>query len=257
MRKRFLNHDHLNQDVVRIEYIECDTEADMVWKEIYYINLFYNKSSTNVQDVYIGGVTNLSLNDGWKLYKKHGKQISDKEQSVIPLDEVTKLFVGYDVKNLINVVSDEKINSIGDDKYSLSKKWFYYAKDEQIARVKNNLNNFFRHRCNSKSGNTLWTTYSDLRFVLKGKGYSKGFVPLRCDVDDKFRNRTSLAFVANSFLPVIKHSVSIDEDGFALSEMLQFIWRSAIRDKKEIFVYIPSIRMRRLLTNWIVENSPK
>ena len=39
--------------------------------------------------------------------------------------------------------------------------------------------------------------------------------------------------------------------------MLQFIWRSAIRDGKEIWVYIPSIRMRNLLKQWIKQNSPQ
>ena len=60
--------------------------------------------------------------------------------------------------------------------------------------------------------------------------------------------------------PLIKkffqqHGVEVDEDGFALSEMLQFIWRSAIREGNEIWIYIPSIRMRTLLTDWIEENS--
>ena len=52
-----------------------------------------------------------------------------------------------------------------------------------------------------------------------------------------------------------QNGITVDEDGFALSEMLQFIWRSAIRDGKEIWVYIPSVRMRNLLEQWIEENS--
>ena len=51
------------------------------------------------------------------------------------------------------------------------------------------------------------------------------------------------------------NNISVNEDGYALSEMLQFIWRSAIRDGKEIWVYIPSIRMRTLLKEWIDQNS--
>ena len=39
MTKRFLNHDQLQDDVDRIEFIECDSEAEMAWKEVYYINL--------------------------------------------------------------------------------------------------------------------------------------------------------------------------------------------------------------------------
>jgi len=59
-------------------------------------------------------------------------------------------------------------------------------------------------------------------------------------------------FIKNFFT---MNNISVDEDGFALSEMLQFIWRSAIREGKDIWVYIPSIRMRNLLKQWIRNNS--
>jgi hypothetical protein len=44
---------------------------------------------------------------------------------------------------------------------------------------------------------------------------------------------------------------NIDKDIFALSEMVQFIWRSAIRNEQQINVYIPSKRMRNLLEQWL------
>ncbi|GED72543.1 hypothetical protein BRE01_62450 [Brevibacillus reuszeri] len=45
--------------------------------------------------------------------------------------------------------------------------------------------------------------------------------------------------------------VKVNEDLFATSEMLQWLWRSAIREGREITLYIPSSRMRRLLINWL------
>ena len=48
-----------------------------------------------------------------------------------------------------------------------------------------------------------------------------------------------------------ERNIKLDADSFALSEMLQWIWRSAIRDDKPINLYIPSKRMRELLINWI------
>ena len=45
------------------------------------------------------------------------------------------------------------------------------------------------------------------------------------------------------------------DDEYALSEMIQWIWRSAIRDGKEIWVYIPSRRMRELLKKWLLDLS--
>ena len=68
--KRFLQHDHLTDEVSKIEYIECDSEAEMAWKEVYYINLYYNELSTNISDVYLGGqMKDIGLDDKWRRYK--------------------------------------------------------------------------------------------------------------------------------------------------------------------------------------------
>ena len=51
-----------------------------------------------------------------------------------------------------------------------------------------------------------------------------------------------------------EHGVELDAetmDRYALSEMLQWIWRSRIRNQQSINIYIPSIRMRSLLEQWL------
>lgn len=42
--------------------------------------------------------------------------------------------------------------------------------------IKNNLYNFFinKQKCNYE--NRMWTTFLDYKGLLKGKGYSKGFI---------------------------------------------------------------------------------
>ena len=45
--------------------------------------------------------------------------------------------------------------------------------------------------------------------------------------------------------------VKIDEDAWALSEMIQFLFRGCIRDDKPMELYIPSSRMRNLLIGWL------
>lgn len=52
LKQRFKNHEHLTDNIITIEYIECQTETEMAIKEIYYINLYYNENSTNIRDVY-------------------------------------------------------------------------------------------------------------------------------------------------------------------------------------------------------------
>ena len=80
---------------------------------------------------------------------------------------------------------------------------------------------------------------------------------------NEYRERTAVAYLVNKYFnPVIKNffiskGIQVDEDGYALSEMLQFLWRSGIRDGKRITVYIPSKRMRNLLKKWIEEQKYK
>lgn len=47
------------------------------------------------------------------------------------------------------------------------------------------------------------------------------------------------------------YGVPVDQDKYALSEILQFIWRGCIRDHKPMDVYIGSKRMKRLVKEWL------
>ena len=48
------------------------------------------------------------------------------------------------------------------------------------------------------------------------------------------------------------NGVELNQDLYAISELLQWIWRSAIRDGKSINLYLPSMRMRELLGKWVL-----
>ena len=96
---------------------------------------------------------------------------------------------------------------------------------------------------------------------MSGSGYAKGFESCNCRATNKHRNRSNIAYLVNRYIDpnivqfFVGHNIRVDEDGYALSEMLQFIWRSAIRDGNQVNIYIPSSRMRKLLCNWIIDNS--
>lgn len=169
-----------------------------------------------------------------------------------------------DYANLIHILENEKMNSIGKKETDLSKAWFNRnKKSDDMEQLKNNIHNFFHNICKAKSKDTIWTTFKTYRYLLQGKGYTKGFLALNIRATNEYKARTAIAYIANRYMnPILRnfftmHGITIDEDAYALSEMLQFIWRSAIRDGKEIWIYIPSIRMRNLLKKWIIENSPK
>ena len=93
---------------------------------------------------------------------------------------------------------------------------------------------------------------------MRKKGY-KG----RCEKKDlkatnDFRNKTTLAYLINLYpYPQLiqffeMNGVELNQDLYAISELLQWIWRSAIRDGKSINLYLPSMRMRELLGKWVL-----
>lgn len=164
----------------------------------------------------------------------------------------------YDYSSLIHILDNNRLNEIGEKRNALNLTWYNkYDKTAVLVEFKNHLTNFFRNIRGDNSKDNIWTTFSDFKGQLSGKGYTKGFIPLNMRATNNYRDRTSLAYTVNRYLhPMVKaffqdNGVTVDEDGYALSEMLQWIWRSAIRDGKPIWIYIPSSRMRGLFQDWI------
>lgn len=162
-------------------------------------------------------------------------------------------------KKLITVIEDEKLNAIGNNRGSLSMSWFSRnAKTALMKQLQNNINNFFKNIVKGTPINQkLWTTFKEYSEVVKGKGYTNAFVPINIRATNDYKESTAVAYIANRYMkPTLKHffevsGIEVDEDTYALSELIQFIYRSAIRDGKPITVYIPSKRMRELFINWI------
>ena len=177
--------------------------------------------------------------------------------------EFTEDRVEYDLskyKDLIHILDHQKLNSIGDDEFALSKSWYERnANNECMTVAKNALNNFFRNIVKTPSSDNLWTTFKDFKGSLSGKGYARGFLSLNARATNAYRHCTSLAYVANRYLNTIiknffvQHGVRVEEDAYALSELIQWMFRSQIRDGKPIDIYIPSRRMRELLQRWMEE----
>lgn len=158
----------------------------------------------------------------------------------------------------IEIISDDKINAIGEGKYNLSHSWF---KDERnksnIKKLKDNMVNFFINKTKAKSNTILWTTFKDQQHKLKGKGYTKGFISCNLRATNDYVDRYNLAYCINIFNQPFIHQffnskgVTINQDLYALSELIQWLWRSRIRRYEPITIYIPSQRMRNLLILWL------
>lgn len=161
----------------------------------------------------------------------------------------------------IHVLGHAKLNATGNHKSALSMAWF--QKEENRTKLRRNVENLktniWREEC--APGKFMWGSFKSQENLSRRKGFKKSFLVFNARATNEYRDKDHLAYLANIYLNVghkilfKRRGAPIDEDAYALSTMIQWIWRSAIRDGKEIWVYVPSSRMRRLLTDWIAEVS--
>lgn len=163
--------------------------------------------------------------------------------------------------------------------YDLSKNWFQKAKQPVMNQLKNHIGNYLRNLMKAKNNRIMWTTFENFAGDLKNGGYIRTvkyiadgdnvhktyqqcFLPFNTRATNDYRDRDVLAFVMNCYAPVYLtryyrgtdpltgEMFSFDDDRWSLSCLLQWIFRSAIRDGKAVNLYLPSARMRQLLQDW-------
>lgn len=174
-----------------------------------------------------------------------------------------------DLRDKVHILDHKKLNSVGSgNRTALSSTWYkrelggaYDGEEicggEQIEQLRKNLNNLYKNIYKAKADEFLWTTFKRARSVLSGKGYVNSFLPCVMRASNEYANRRYLAYCVNTFPSPsdVKyyrgHGISLDGDMYALSTLVQWLFRSAIRNNEEIWIYIPSIRMRTLLTKWL------
>lgn len=168
-------------------------------------------------------------------------------------------------KDLITIVEHDKLNAIGKKigkSMPLSKGWYDSRRNtESIKILRNNLQNYFNNIIKSTSSTNMWGTFKTYQSKLKGNRYTGSkknicFVEINARGTNNFRNKSTLAYMIDIYCdPYIvnffeQYDIKVNQDLYALSQLLQWIWRSQIRDMKPITLYLPSERMRNLLVNY-------
>lgn len=173
------------------------------------------------------------------------------------------------------------------ERESLSKRWFddNARKKDGFAKLKRNMGSFFRKK-KAKASDIMWTCPESHSKNLKGNGYTRVrrltaeekrlpeqerlrverkcscFVSCNARATNAFSDRSVLVYAINMFYnPMIKgffleHGVPFDEEQYALSCMIQWVWRSRIRNGQPISIYIPAKRMRELFLAWLNPAEP-
>lgn len=123
--------------------------------------------------------------------------------------------------------------------------------------MRKHLNNFFKNKAKVHSDKSLWTTFKKFEDKLKKGGYTKAFLACNARTTNDYSDRIAVAYMCNPFPnPILKgffaqSGVSIDENRWALSECLRFLFQSAIKKDEPIQLYIPSFRMTQLVEKWM------
>ncbi|WP_223032686.1 hypothetical protein [Hanstruepera marina] len=169
-----------------------------------------------------------------------------------------------EVKRLLNIY--EGVANSDNTFNTFSKSWSEALSSSRAKKITNNVSNIFKRNFKTKSHENAYTTFKSCKSKLAGKTYTKGFIAINARASNENRHKKSMAYLGNRYFDpqtinfFRERGIKLNEDLWALSELIQWIWRGCIRDKKAMNLYIPNSRMRSLLKEWlegkyIVENA--
>jgi hypothetical protein len=203
-------------------------------------------------------------------YKKYfAKDVGDGvygvfEASGVDCDDEWRRGIG----RLIDVCDISKLNMVGSfyrdsggriQKGALSKSWYERADSKTMKALSKNMSNYLKNITNSKASQRMWTCFKDYKEAFENNKElsAKHWIELNARATNDYGDRTVLVYPINRFLNPFyekffaKKGVCLDQEKYALSEMIQWVWRSAIRNGESIRLYVPSQRMRELLVGWL------
>lgn len=151
------------------------------------------------------------------------------------------------------------INGIGDKHNAFSTNYMSTkVKDKDFRKeLMEHCRNFYRHKAKLPSEDVMWTVKEDYKDILCTDGLKDRFVAMNARATNEYSNVKGCIYLVNRYMiPNIykffsKRGIQVNQELFALSELLQWLFRSAIRNGEPIDVYIPSSRMRGLLERYL------
>lgn len=157
-------------------------------------------------------------------------------------------------------VYEGNLNDISDRDNALSATFLRNLTAEKEDEIRKNIYNYFRNIAKAKGKEILWTTlkgeHDTVRKALSGRGYSRSFLQCNARATNSYQDRWALAYVFNRYMNPIERAffedngVKVDQDALAVSDLLQWVYRSRIRVGGDVMLYLPSSRMRELLEAW-------
>lgn len=149
-----------------------------------------------------------------------------------------------------------KLNDVAKAPTALSTSWLGRASGGVMTQLKKNLYTFFRNQCKAKATDIIWTTIKDYQYQLQGRGFANSFLACNARATNNYADRWALAYLYNRYMNPHERAffedngVTVNQNALAVSDLLQWVWRSRIRRGESVKLYLPSSRMRSLLMAW-------
>lgn len=166
---------------------------------------------------------------------------------------------GEELVGLFDVLDNKVLNSLGISETALSKSYFTKSATKEGAReaCRKNLHTAMTN-WKAKSTDRIFTCFkADLPYISNKSRYKKQWLPFNCRATNNYSDVHHVAYLVNVYpSPILvkasaNKETDLDTDLYALGEMLQFLFRSAIRKGEKCKFYIPSSRMRHLLFKYL------
>ena len=145
----------------------------------------------------------------------------------------------------------------------LSFSWYEHASKELLSEL-GKAARLFARRSFQNGREYIYTTFKDFVDIISSHSMKKHFVACNRRASNEFGDATAVGYFVNRYMnPNInkyfwQFGAAIPDNAYGLSEMVQFIWRSAIRNGEMIYLFIPAARMYNILMDWlfVIEGKP-
>lgn len=164
-------------------------------------------------------------------------------------------------KNLINLY-EGKLNDVGKVRGFLHADWMKskkYKEDRNI--LGKNMYNYYRNISGSPSDEFMWTMEwgkkgNEIKKIVGNRLSTRNYLDYMNNYTALKFYKSTLEFCVDVLMPKMLfnlfrgHVIDVNTNMYSLSILIQWIWRSRIRDGQPINLYLPSQRMRNLLIRW-------
>lgn len=163
--------------------------------------------------------------------------------------------------DMIETPSTKKVGNVSSKRMTAS--WY---KDSATKEDLKGVENAIRSVCRKyKKDEVLYTLPKHLVIPDRGKAkiQVRGYPALECFLyagtraTNLYSDKTVMIHAFNRY-PLVSvasylqdYGFPVDPEHFALTELLQWVWRSAIREGKPIKLCVIPVRMRRLFEEWL------